>query len=102
MSSRAELEEDIRAFKHYLQAERGMAINTVVAYGRDLEHFANWANDGGLRNHLAPKLSELGNYVALMREDGLAPSSAARHLVALKMFYRFLRLEERGDPAAVE
>src|SRR4029078_5004023 len=25
-----------------------------------------------------------------------------RHLVALKMFYRFLRVEERGDPAAVE
>src|SRR6185436_19440825 len=40
--------------------------------------------------------------VGLLREEGLAPSSAARHLVALKMFYRFLRMEERGDPAAVE
>jgi len=102
MPSRAELAEDIRAFKHYLQAERGMAANTVLAYGRDLEHFSLWANDGGLKNHLNPKLTELGNFVGKMREDGLGPSSAARHLVALKMFYRFLRLEERGDPAAVE
>ena len=31
-----------------------------------------------------------------------APASAARHLVALKMFYRFLRLEERAEPGAVE
>ena len=102
MASRAELTADIQAFKHYLQAERGMAVNTVTAYTRDLEQFALWANDRGLRDYLSPKLKELGNYVAKMREDGLAPSSTARHLVALKMFYRFLRLEERGEPAAVE
>src|SRR5205823_9101569 len=35
-------------------------------------------------------------------EEGLAPPSAARHLIALKMFYRFLRLEERAQPSAVE
>src|SRR5207248_9254260 len=33
---------------------------------------------------------------------GLAPPSVARHLVALKMFYRFLRLEERTTENTVE
>src|SRR5262249_42731886 len=33
---------------------------------------------------------------------GPPPASTARHLVALKMFYRFLRLEERAAPASVE
>ncbi len=79
-----------------------MAVNTVMAYGRDLERFSAWVGDGGLKNYLAPKLRELGSYLGLLREEGLAPSSAARHLVAMKMFYRFLRMEERGDPAAVE
>jgi integrase/recombinase XerD len=102
MASRAELTEDLRAFKHYMQAERGMAANTVLAYGRDLERFGAWAGDGGLKNWLVPNLRELGSYVGILREEGLAPSSVARHLVALKMFYRFLRMEERGDPAAVE
>src|SRR5262249_27443633 len=37
-----------------------------------------------------------------LRQEGLAPPSVARHLVALKMFYRFLRLEERTTQSTVE
>ena len=36
----ADLNDDIRAFRHFLTAERGMAVNTVLAYGRDLDRFA--------------------------------------------------------------
>ena len=36
-----------------------------------------------------------------MHDEGLAAPSIARHLAAVRMFYRFLRLEERADPAAV-
>jgi integrase/recombinase XerD len=93
--------EDIDAFRHYLQAERGMAANTVLAYGRDLERFGIWVA-GGVGNYLQPTVRELGHYLEQLREEGLAPSSVARHLVALKMFYRFLRLEERVAQSAVE
>jgi integrase/recombinase XerD len=79
-----------------------MAENTVLAYGRDLDRYTAWAADGGLRDYLKPALRELSRYVAHLHAEDLAPASSARHLVALKMFYRFLRLEERGDPAAVE
>jgi integrase/recombinase XerD len=100
--SAAELADDVRAFRHYLTAERGMAANTVLAYGRDLDRYTAWAADGGLNDYLRPTLRELSRYVGHLHDEGLAPASCARHLVALKMFYRFLRLEERGDPAAVE
>jgi integrase/recombinase XerD len=93
---------DVTAFRHYLQSERGMAKNTVLAYGRDLDHFAHWVADGGLSDYLRPTIRELSRYISALREDGLAPPSIARHLVALKMFYRFLRLEERSEPTAVE
>jgi integrase/recombinase XerD len=96
------LADDIAAFRHYLQAERGMAANTVLAYGRDLDRFARWAEDGGLADYLRPTLRELSHYVGYLRDEGLVPASSARHLIALKMFYRFLRLEERAEPAAVE
>lgn len=95
------LQNDLRAFRDYLKAERGMAANTVLAYGRDLDRFATWAADG-LSDHLKPTLKELSHYVAHLHDEQLAPPSCARHLVALKMFYRFLRMEDRGDPAAVE
>jgi integrase/recombinase XerD len=100
--SAAELADDVRAFRNFLKAERGMAENTVLAYGRDLDRFTAWAAGGGMRDYLKPSLRELSRYVGHLHDEQLAPPSQARHLVALKMFYRFLRLEERGDPAAVE
>lgn len=93
--SAAALAEDLAAFRHYLEAERGMARNTVLAYGRDLERFHLWVAGGGLADYLAPSVRDLTHYLAHLRDEKLAPTSAARHLVALKMFYRFLRLEER-------
>jgi integrase/recombinase XerD len=96
------LADDLAAFRHYLQAERGMAANTVLAYGRDLDRFARWADGGGLANYLRPTVRDFGHYLSHLRDEDLAPSSVARHLVALKMFYRFLRLEERTAESTVE
>jgi integrase/recombinase XerD len=96
------LADDLTAFRNYLQAERALAANTVLAYGRDLDRFAGWVAGGGLANYLLPNVRELTQYISYMREEGLAPPSVARHLVALKMFYRFLRLEERVHRNTVE
>ena len=98
----AELQDDIRSFRHFLKAERGMADNTVLAYGRDLDRFAEWFAGGGLADFLNPNIRELSNYISYLREEQLAPPSVARHLVALKMFYRFLRLEERVKTNTVD
>jgi integrase/recombinase XerD len=100
--SDSDLTGDLKAFRQYLKAERGMSENTVLAYGRDLDRYAVWAADRGLRDHLKPTLRELSRYVGHLHDEELAPPSQARHLIALKMFYRFLRMEERGDPTAVE
>jgi integrase/recombinase XerD len=96
------LADDITAFRNYLKAERGMADNTVLAYGRDLDRFASWVAGGGLADYLRPSIRELVGYLGHLREEKLAPPSIARHLVALKMFYRFLRLEERVEQNRVE
>ena len=98
----AELLEDVRAFRHYLQSERAVAHNTVLAYGRDLDRFVNWVAAGGLADYLKPNVRELALYLSFLRDEQLAPPSVARHLVALKMFYRFLRLEERVQQSSVE
>jgi integrase/recombinase XerD len=96
------LAEDLSAFRHYLQSERGLAQNTVLAYSRDLERYALWVAGGGLDDYLAPSVRQLSHYIRHLRDEDLAPPSVARHLVALKIFYRFLRLEERVAQNAVE
>ena len=96
------LNDDVSAFKNYMQAERGMAANTVIAYQHDLDRYSGWVADGGTSDFLSPTLGELGNYISFLHDEKLAPSSIARHLVALKVFYRFLKLEERAQASTVE
>jgi integrase/recombinase XerD len=96
------LAADVTAFRHYLQSERGLAPNTLLAYGRDLDRFAGWVAGGELPDYLRPTIRELSRFITFLRDQQLAPPSIARHLVALKMFYRFLRLEERVEGSAVE
>jgi integrase/recombinase XerD len=98
----ADLLDDIKAFRHFQQAERGMAANTIMAYGRDLGRYAQWIGGGGLPDYLKPTVRDLSHYLSFLRDEKLAPPSIARHLVALKMFYRFLRLEERVAQSSVE
>ncbi len=96
------LNQDLLEFRGYLQSERGMAANTLLAYGRDLEHFARWFLESGQEDHLRLTVKDLSGYLSFLREAKLAPPSVARHLVALKMFYRFLRLENRVEQSAVD
>jgi integrase/recombinase XerD len=79
-----------------------MADNTVQAYGRDLARFASWTAQVRFTEYAKPILKDLARYVAFLHDEKLAPPSIARHLVALKMFYRFLKMEERADASAVD
>lgn len=98
----AGLTSDLSAFHDYLTAERGMAKNTVLAYHSDLQKYQVFVANGGVASYLAPSVRELTNYLAYLREEGLAATSIARNLIATKMFYRFLRLEERVEQNTVE
>ena len=97
-----ELHADLKACRHYLQSERGLAENTLLAYGRDFDRFAEWFASTRRKDHLDLTLTDFSGYVAYLRDLKLAPPSVARHLVALKVFYRFLKLEGRVTQSAVE
>jgi integrase/recombinase XerD len=98
----SELQSDIAAFRNYMLSERGMSDNTVQSYGRDLDRFAKWAVLVRFSAYQKPTLKELARYVGFLHDEQLAPPSIARHLVSLKMFYRFLKMEERADASAVD
>jgi integrase/recombinase XerD len=77
-------------FLNYLRTECHLAPNTVMAYRRDLSHFQSWL-DGRFPNRL--KIDDLTNYLVWLKDQRLAASSIARHIVSLRMFYKFLQLE---------
>ena len=78
------------AFTDYLRTECHLAENTVMAYGRDMMRFTKWL---GKRSIPALTIGELSDFVGFLNDQKLAPSSIARHVVAVKMFFRYLQLE---------
>jgi integrase/recombinase XerD len=74
----------------YLRTECHLATNTLSAYKRDLAHFCEW-----LGGRFVPKLTvrDLSDYMGWLGTKNLAPTSIARHIVALKVFYRYLQVE---------
>ena len=83
----------VPGFIQYLQAECGMAKNTVLAYRTDLEQFCEWSRLYGPEAIQQTNLGHLSNYLLHLRERKLAATSIARKLVSIKMFFRYLVLE---------
>lgn len=89
-------------FLQYLRAECGVAVNTVKAYSADVTRFVAWAREAGRPGPHDVDLPLLTQYLAHLHERGLKSVSASRHLVSLKMFFRFLVLEGVLAESAVE
>ena len=80
-------------FINYLRAECGLSDNTVVAYGRDLTQFNEWYRTHGPARLQLVELSLFSSYLGYLNERKYAATSVARHLVSIKMFFRYLVLE---------
>jgi integrase/recombinase XerD len=92
----------IDCFVLYLATERGLSENYQLSTRRSLERFADWAQK--VKRLSSPNEIELGGlseYLATEKERGLAPGSMKLVVVALKIFFRFLkiRLMTERDPA---
>ena len=92
---------DIEQFLEMLSAERGASRHTLAAYARDLKEFAGHlgANQLTCRGVDAAGIRAFLHAIA---ERGLAASSQARKLSAVRQFFRFLHAEGLRDdnPAA--
>jgi integrase/recombinase XerD len=78
------------AFTRYIRSECHLAENTVLAYDRDLRRFLTWLAG---RRIEGLSISDLSSYPAWLTAQQLAPSSISRHVVSLKVFFRYLQLE---------
>jgi integrase/recombinase XerD len=80
----------IELFVRYLRAECHLATNTIEAYQRDLGRFRIWLGDRGIATLT---IRDLSDFVASLHSERLSPATIARHVVALRMFFRYLQLE---------
>ncbi len=80
----------IDRFLNYLLVEKGLSQSTLEAYSRDLLRFADFMDRNGCRGVSEEDTAVLLKHLIQLRNEGLGARSRARHLVALRGFYRFL------------
>jgi integrase/recombinase XerD len=80
------------AFVDYLRTECHLAENTVAAYQRDIRRFQQWFSTTG-KTIPSLDIRDLSDFVGWLHGQDLAPASIARHIVTLRMFFRYLQLE---------
>jgi integrase/recombinase XerD len=90
----------VASFLEMLEAERGVARNTLEAYRRDLADFVAFLERRG-RAIAATRQADIAAYLAGLTEAGLAPASRSRRLSSIRQFCKFLASEGvfAEDPA---
>jgi integrase/recombinase XerD len=101
---RSAVANQISRFLDYLAVERGLAKNTLDAYGRDLARYAGYLDERGVLDATHADEPMVSGFVASLSrseyEEGkrYSPSSVARALAAVRTFHLFLLRE--GEASA--
>ena len=81
-------------FLNYLNVERGLSQNTIVAYRSDIEKFIeHLEKKKGIKELGTAKRQDISNYLLHLKDRGISSNSISRALVSIKMFFKFLIAE---------
>ena len=83
------MQRSLSDFLSYLASEKGLAKNTLEAYQRDVQAFMKFCS----KPLVEVQESDILNFLAGLQASHYATSSIHRNLIALKVFFRFLKRE---------
>jgi integrase/recombinase XerD len=95
MDDMAAFEQRMKSYLQFCRIEKGLSVNSLEAYGRDLARFGRFL---GAVQLSSVDLHTLRVYVDGLRDSGIAFRSIARHITAIRGFFRYL--VEEGEIAA--
>ncbi len=81
-------------YLNYLAVERGLANNTLDAYGRDLARYLDYLESQKIVALENISAAVVLRFLSHLKNAGLSPRSRARALAALRTFHKFLVREK--------
>jgi integrase/recombinase XerD len=80
----------IERFIHYLAVERGLALNTLESYQRDLIGYTNFLQKSGISDLNQTRRANIIAFLADLQRKGRATSTISRNLASIRAFYGFM------------
>lgn len=92
----------LKDFISYLSVERGLAVNTLESYQRDLVKYLNYLKKQRLDRFEDASRKIISQFLMEEKEKGLSPATLTRNLASIRSFYNFLLQEQivQRNPAA--
>ncbi|HDR90770.1 MAG TPA: site-specific tyrosine recombinase XerD [candidate division Zixibacteria bacterium] len=88
-----EIEPCVDGFLDWILTERGLAENTIIAYQRDIEVFAEYLREKGFSIISEITSTQIVSFLRNLTHLGLSAKSIARKLTTIRIFFRYLLLE---------
>jgi integrase/recombinase XerD len=90
-------------FISYLAVEKGLSGNTQEAYSRDLARYLDYLERQGRTAPATVTSADIAAFLGRLKDDGIGPRSRARSLSAIRMFHKFLMIENYAElnPASI-
>ncbi|MFE3204027.1 tyrosine-type recombinase/integrase [Embleya sp. NPDC059237] len=83
------METVVEEYLGYLGLRRGLARNTLIAYRRDLGRYLLYVRGLGIEGLGGVRGADVWGFGGALRDEGLAPASVARALVAVRGVHAF-------------
>ena len=83
----------LQSFLDYISLERGLSINTRKAYADDLKQFLDELTRKGITSLNQVARKQILDHLMAMKARGMSTNSISRHLVSIKVFFRYLQQE---------
>lgn len=83
----------LQSFLDYISLERGLSINTRKAYADDISQFLNFLEQKRVTSLNMVSRKQILDHLMTMKSRGMSTNSISRHLVSIKVFFRYLQQE---------
>lgn len=87
----------VDGYLDFLAIEKGVSLNTLEAYSRDLNRYVDFAGQKGIKDIRNISSDTIISFLGELKGSGLATSSINRSLAAIRGFYKYLLSENIID-----
>jgi len=84
----------VDTYMDHLIIEKGLAANSITAYGTDLSSYLNYLSDNGIEDLSNADTTAVLGWLVYLTRQGLSAKSRARYLISIRGFYKYLTAEK--------
>lgn len=82
--------QNLSEYLEFLEVEKGLSVNTIEAYRRDLSNFLGFCEERGIEDLNNIKRGEINSYVLKLHDKKLTTTSIVRKIASLRGFFKWL------------